>query len=54
MRGGIGAEEEAAIARGRSSPQRQAMALALGDRQAVVVRLDAADEDGVALMIRWW
>ena len=39
-----------AAARGRGAPQRQAMLLALGDRQAIEVRTDAALEDRVAVV----
>ncbi len=49
VRGGIGAEEEARVSGGRGLDQREAVALALGHRQAVVMRLDAADEDGIAV-----
>ena len=45
----IGAEEEARVAGDGSGAQRQAMLLALGDRQAVIVRPDAADQDGIAV-----
>ena len=40
----VGAEEEAGSTRGRGFPERQAVPLALGDRQAVVVRPDVARE----------
>ncbi|MPL73085.1 hypothetical protein SDC9_18878 [bioreactor metagenome] len=46
---GIGAEEEARLARGRGLDQGKAMALALGDRQAIVMRLDPAHQDVVAV-----
>ena len=50
VRRGVGAEEELRAARGRGAPQRQAMLLALGDRQAIEVRTDAALEDGIAVV----
>ena len=40
----VGTEEEAGSTRGRGFPERQAVPLALGDRQAVVVRPDVARE----------
>jgi hypothetical protein len=49
MRRRIGAEEELVIARRGCRYQRLAMGLALQDRQAVVVRTDAALEDLVAV-----
>ena len=45
----VGAEEVARVAGGRGGAQREAVLLALGDRQAVVVRPDAAREDVVAV-----
>ena len=49
VRRAVGAEEEARIAAGRGPTQRQPVPLALDDRQAVVVRPDAADEQVVAV-----
>ena len=49
VRRAVGAEEEVRIARGRGAAQRQPVLLALGDRQAVEMRADAAGEDGVAV-----
>ena len=49
MRGGVRAKEEACVARGRCLAQRNAVVLALGDRQAIIVGLDATDEDGIAV-----
>src|SRR5690606_40591961 len=49
MRRGVGAEEECPLARSRSGAQRQAVLLALGHRQAVVVRANATDKNRVAI-----
>ncbi len=49
MRGGIGAEEEFRIARGRGLAQRGAVVPALGHRQAIGVRAHAALEQGIAV-----
>src|SRR5581483_7886561 len=49
MRCGVGAEEELPAARRRGAAQRLAMLLALGDRQAIEVRTDAALEDRIAV-----
>ena len=49
MRRRIGADEEAGLARGRCLAERQAMALALGDRQAIEMRPQAALEHGGAV-----
>ena len=50
VRRGVGAEEELRAARGRRLAQRQAVLLALGDRQAIEVRTDAALEDRIAVV----
>ena len=49
MRGAVGAEEIAWVARGRGAAERQPVFFAFGDRQAVVMRTDAAREDVVAV-----
>ena len=49
MRRGIGAQEEPGLAPRRGTAQRKPVLFALGDGQAVVMRLDAADEDVVAV-----
>ncbi|MCY1292421.1 hypothetical protein D9M70_416480 [compost metagenome] len=49
MGGGVGAEEEALVAGDGGRAQRQTVVLTLGDRQAVVVRLDPADQDRIAV-----
>src|ERR1019366_10485675 len=46
VRRAVGAEEEAFAARGRRRHQRSPMLFAFQDGQAVVVRPDAAREDG--------
>src|SRR5512146_563842 len=45
----IGAEEERRMTGGGGAPQSETMLLALGDRQAVEVRTDAALEDRIAI-----
>ena len=45
----IGAEEEAAVAGGRGLHQRLPVLGALGDRQAIEMRLDATDKNRVAV-----
>ena len=50
VRRAVGAEEEARIAAGGGAEQRLPIALALQDRQAVVVRPDAAGENRVAIV----
>jgi hypothetical protein len=50
MRRAVGAQEEPRVARRGGFDQRQAVRLALEHRQAVVVRPDAAQEDGVAVV----
>ena len=45
----IRAEEETRVARGGGPAQRLLMGRALGDRQAVVMRANAAHEDMVAV-----
>ena len=52
MRGGIGTEEKPLVAGRRGLSQRQTMAFALGNRQAVVMRLDTAGQYGVAVDVR--
>ena len=49
MWGGIGAQHEARLARGRSGAQRQPVLFAFGHRQAVVMRFDATRQDVVAV-----
>ena len=50
VRRGVGAEEELRAARGRGASQSETMLLALGDRQAIEVRTDAALEDRIAVV----
>src|SRR5258708_22670016 len=50
MRRGVGAEKERRIARGRGTPERETMLLALGNRQAIEVWADAALEDRIAIV----
>ena len=49
MRRGIGAKEKARLAPGRRAAQRKAVMFALGHRQAIVMRLDPAHKDVVAV-----
>ena len=49
VRRGVGAEEEFRIARNRGAAQRLAVRLALGDRQAIHMRPEAAGEERVAV-----
>src|SRR6202040_907944 len=49
MRCAVGAKEKRGVARGRGAAQRAAVLLALGDRQAIEMRPDAADKQRVAI-----
>ena len=49
MRRAVGAEKERGVARGRGAAQGAAMRLALGDRQAIEMRPDAALKDRIAV-----
>src|SRR5260370_20545539 len=49
MRRAVGAEKEGGVTRGRGTAQGTAMLLALGDRQAIEMRPDAADKQRLAV-----